>query len=86
MSVVLVYDLFDGGGYKNVALLVKHVLAFVGLSAGETDYRTVLDSVVLQGLDKFVDFNIASRVTRLDYMEIFKGARDGIKRSILIDD
>lgn len=47
-------DLFDGGGHQDVALLVQHVLAFVGLGSGETDNGAGLNSVVLKGLEIIV--------------------------------
>lgn len=50
MRVLLVYDLFDSRRHENVALLIQHVLSFVGLGAGEAHYSSVVDPVVFQSL------------------------------------
>lgn len=52
MRVLFVNDLLDGGGHKDVALLVQHILSLVRLGAGEAHDGAVVDPVVFQGLEQ----------------------------------
>lgn len=51
MSILLVDDLFDGGGDEDVALLVQHVLTLVSLGSGEANNCSIVDPVVFQSLE-----------------------------------
>jgi hypothetical protein len=48
VSVFAVDHLLNGGRNENVALFVHQILALVGLGAGKTDNRAMLELVVLQ--------------------------------------
>lgn len=54
MCVLLVDDLFNGGGDEDVALLVQHVLSLVRLGSGEANDGAIVDSVVFKSLEQSI--------------------------------